>query len=67
VNELKGFSSIDRLIAFYYLGPENVMVVNAEDLDVRNMTRVRNMMNRVFEFAGLCPFEIPDMDMALQV
>ena len=41
------------------LGPENVMVVNAEDLGVKNMTRLREKMNEVFKFVGLCPYDIP--------
>ena len=47
------------------LGPENVMVVNAEDLEVSDMSRVRNTLNRVFQFIGLCPYDIPDMKTAL--
>lgn len=49
------------------LGVENVLVVNAEDLSVKNMTRLRMKMNDVFKFAGLCPYEIPgQMDEALK-
>ena len=48
------------------LGSENVMVVTDEELNVKNMTRVRNTLSRIFAFAGLCPFDIPDMDKALQ-
>ena len=48
------------------LGTDNVMVVNSEDLSVKNMTRLRIKMNEVFSFLGLCPFEIPEqMDPAL--
>ena len=49
------------------LGSSNVMVVNSDDLDVRNMTRLRHKMNEVFSFLGLCPFDIPEqMEPALQ-
>ena len=34
------------------LGPENVMVVNAEDLDVKDSNRLRKKMNEVFKFIG---------------
>ena len=47
------------------LGKENVMVVNSESLNTRNMTGVRNTLNDVFSFLGLCPYDIPDMDVAL--
>ena len=49
------------------LGPENVLVVNAEDLSVKNMTRLRMKMNEVFKFSGLCPYDIPgQMEEALK-
>jgi hypothetical protein len=41
------------------------MVVNADDLDVKNMTKVREKMHEVFKFAGLCPYDIPDMKATL--
>ena len=47
------------------LGTENVMVVNSEDLSIRDMPRLRHTMDKVFEFLGLCPYEIPDMEATL--
>ena len=49
------------------VGAENVMVVNSDDLNVKNMTRLRIKMKEVFSFLGLCPFEIEEqMEPALQ-
>lgn len=41
------------------VGKENVMVVDSNDLQVRNMTRVQATMDKVFDFFGLCPFVLP--------
>ena len=49
------------------LGPENVMVVSSDDLDTKNMEKLRSKMNEIFKFIGLCPFDIPaQMEPALQ-
>ena len=47
------------------LGKGNVMVVSSDQLSPRNMSSVRSTLNDVFSFLGLCPYDIPDMEVAL--
>jgi competence transcription factor ComK len=41
------------------LGKENVLVINSDDLDVKNMGKVRSVISDTFKFLGLCPFHLP--------
>lgn len=53
-------------IAYYkgVLGPDNVLVVNADDLELAGLNngneRVRETMNKVFKFLGVEPYAIDD-------
>ena len=47
------------------LGKENVMVIRSEMLNNRDMPTLRKTMNKVYDFLGLCPFELPDMAQTL--
>jgi hypothetical protein len=42
------------------LGRENIMVVSADDLEVKDRIRVRRTMAEIFRFLGLCPYEVPE-------
>lgn len=44
------------------LGRDNVLVINSDDLDVKNMGKVRNVLLDAYKFLGLCPFQLPDME-----
>ena len=43
------------------LGKENVKVVSAEDLDVRDPVRVVDTLNAIFAFIGICQVPITDL------
>jgi len=44
------------------LGKDNVLVINSDDLDVKDMGKVRSVVSNAYKFLGLCPFHLPDMD-----
>lgn len=44
------------------LGRENVLVLNSDDLNVKNMGKVRSVLQDTYKFLGLCPSHLPDMD-----
>lgn len=46
------------LYYFKVLGANNVMVIDSDDLDIRNSSHLQQTMNTVFEFLNLCPFNI---------
>lgn len=52
-------------IAYYQkiFGNDSVYVVNADDLDVNNMKRMKDTVYKVYQFLGLCPYEFEGFDL----